>query len=225
MLALAGVFVDGEGFAPLGMDLGVDVLGRQDEWPDGTVDGVGGLPDGAMSLFYAPPSAGLEGRTPWLLLVAGSTESLAGGDPSADASRSTRLIHLTGLTHGVALDASAPMLPVPSGASCDPATRTATAVFPNGATVHRWTLEDAEGHRWVVLAPGDAGSVTLPDEAARCAAPLCADPATAPVRGFVGALVLVRGLSYDALARLDGTDLDRLPRLALETSRAEVVLR
>ena len=224
MLALAGVFVDGEGFTPLGMDLGVDVLGRTGQGSDGTVAGVGGLPDGVMSLRYAPPSAGLEAESPWLLLIAGSTESLAGGDPAADASRSTRLVPLAGLSVGATVDASAAMLPVPTGATWDPATRTATATFPAGVTFHRWTFEDAGGHRWVILAPGDAASVTLPDEAGRCAAPACVNPAAAPARAFAGALVLGDGLTYDDLVRLDGTDLDRLPRLAVETSRAAVSL-
>jgi hypothetical protein len=51
------------------------------------------------------------------------------------------------------------------------------------------------------------------------------DPVTTPARAFAEALVLTEGLGYDDLVRVDGQDLDRFPRLALETSRREMTLR
>lgn len=218
LLALVGVFVQGEGFTPLGMDLGAD-------WNhDGQVVDVFGRDVDDLDVRYAPPSAGLEGHVPYLLLLGGELGALGGDDPAASPGRAGRLVPLQGLAFGAELDRHRPLLALPTGVQWIAAGRQGTGTFP-AAAVHRWTLTGADGRRWVVYTPGDQATVQLPDESARCAAGSCHDPAGDVERVTATALVLDHGATLDALVGLDGRDLDRLPELTRDFARSDAAVQ
>lgn len=209
-LFLAGVFVPGQGFVPLGLTIAPDVR-ESDGWPDGVVENDSGrdLPDGVVDLRFAPPGGALDRFDVVAMVIAADSESIAGGD-RGDGARAGRLETLGPVGFGRPFDMSAPLLDLPVGATY--AGRVATATFPD-ADAHRAILTDRGGHRWIVWAPPGASRIAVPEVTYVCQPTSCSDPGVAPVRVEVQAITFGSSLGYDDVMRLDGTDLDRLPEL------------
>ncbi len=161
-ILLTGVNLEGRGLVPLGLTAGVDVL--DDEPADCKVGGVEkpfgdnspDLPDGVMPLSMAPPHSGVEGSQLFMLLLALDPNSIggnAGFQLSAIVNRVDNVAEEQTITGSY--------LPFPSGTVSKASAQIALNSAITGAALARVELQDGDD-TWLVYAPGDSTTITLP---------------------------------------------------------------
>jgi hypothetical protein len=161
MLLIASASLPGRGLVPLGVSSGVDQL--RAERPDCIVggaqkpfgDNAEALANGTLPLSMAPLHGGLEGSRLVLLLLAYDSKSTP--DPALSVIVTRRRVlaeheHLSDV----------PFAPYPTGTLA----RSTARAEPIGSAGSTFTRLEIPGRdrRWLVYAPGDRTSFTLPDE-------------------------------------------------------------
>jgi hypothetical protein len=163
VFVIGGAMVPSQGFVPLGVAAGFDASGP-DGVPDQVTDGATFVEPQHVPMRLAPRHGGIE-SSPWVFLtLAGPLTKLLNGTGelalSATVSYSPGTLRYNG---GAASDAdlSAPLLPVPDGATIDESSRLLHLPDVAGATFHQLDLGPREA-RWTVYFPAGETTVSVP---------------------------------------------------------------
>ncbi|MCB9506610.1 MAG: hypothetical protein H6700_10130 [Myxococcales bacterium] len=162
-IVLGGALIPGEGFVPLGITGGSDDVSAAsaDGFVDGDLEAAGIQP---LRISMAPAHGPAAAPTSQ---YAFAHVALMLGD-RADAPREAAAGIITRLPVGASLEGTyttggTDFPPIPLGTAWDAATRTLTLDGDLAYDFVRVVFKDDVGHAWVVYAPGDATSITIPD--------------------------------------------------------------